>query len=235
MSDNSPPSRNYANDDSLLGLIRLALAKFLQNDIDDMLPAQVLAYDRATNRAQVQPLIVQVNTNDVQIKRAQIASVPVLQLGGGGFVLSFPIITGDLGWIKANDRDISLFKRTYKQSPPNTQRNHRFSDALFIPDNMLRGVTLSDDDANNVVLQNLAGTSKISIGQDSITLTSTRINLVMSDSVNVTAPNINATGDLAVTGNFTVTGTSTLNGVPFETHRHTLVQTGADDSGGPIP
>src|SRR4051794_9047919 len=103
MADSSPPSHNPADNDSMAGMLRLALTKFLQNT-DDMLPPRVISSDRATNRASVQPLIAMVTTDNVQISRSQLASVPVLQLGGGDCLLSFPLNSGDLGWIKANDR-----------------------------------------------------------------------------------------------------------------------------------
>jgi hypothetical protein len=170
----TPPSRNTANDDSLLGFITLALMKDLQNT-DDMLPAKVIAYDRVTNRASVQPLIVMVNTNNEQIPRAQISSIPVLQLGGGGFVLSFPLNTGDLGWIKANDRDISLFLTSLAQSPPNTIRKHTFQDAIFIPDTMFKSVTINEEDADNAVIQSLDGTCRIAISNGSVKITAPEI------------------------------------------------------------
>lgn len=167
MPTNSPPSRNPAENDSMVGMMRLVLTKFLQNT-DDMLPAQVMAYDRSSNLAQVQPLIAMVTTDNIVIQRAQVAAVPVIQVGGGGFVLSFPISTGDLGWIKANDRDISLFKTTYAASSPNTQRKHSFEDAVFIPDTMMRAVAIAPEDAANLVLQNLAGTVKLALWDDLI-------------------------------------------------------------------
>lgn len=160
MTENAFPSRNPADDDSLPGGIKIALRKQLQNT-DDMLPAKVIAYDRTTNRAQVQPLIVMITTANEQVQRAQIASVPVAQFGGGDFVISFPLKNGDLGWIKANDRDISLFKQFYTQSAPNTHRMHSFEDAVFIPDTMMKGVTIASEDEENLVIQNLGGTVKI--------------------------------------------------------------------------
>src|SRR6516164_6319501 len=107
------PSRHPTNDDSLLGTLNVFFSKFLQNNIDDMLPAQVIKFDRPSNLAQIQPLIPMVTTKGIIIQRAQIMSAPVLQMGGGGFVLNFPIATGDLGFIKSNDRDISTFKQTW--------------------------------------------------------------------------------------------------------------------------
>ena len=128
-----------------------------------MLPAQVIAYDAATNVAQVQPLISVVTTDNQLVQRAQVASVPVLQASGGGFLLRFPVNSGDLGWIKANDRDISLFKQTGEMSPPNTQRKHSFEDAIFIPQSLWSLITIASEDATNAVFQNYAGTVKIAL------------------------------------------------------------------------
>jgi hypothetical protein len=165
MTDYAPPSRNPADNDTLTGLLKLALTKALQNTAD-MLPAKVIAYDRATNRAQVQPLISVVTTANRVVPRAQVASVPVFQYGGAGFVLSFPVRPGDTGWLKANDRDISLFKQTGGQATPNTARLHDFADAMFFPDTLLSGVTIAGEDAANAVFQNLAGTVKIALWSD---------------------------------------------------------------------
>lgn len=174
MADNtnrSPPSLDPASYGDFSGVIRFVLTKLLQNT-DDMLPAQVIAYDRTTNRARVQPLIAVVTTDNIRIDRAQVASVPVLQPGGGGFVMSFPIKTGDLGWIKANDSDISLFLQNLQNSSPNTARLHSFEDAIFIPDTMFKSVTIDPADTDNVVIQSLDGTCKISMGATSIAFTS---------------------------------------------------------------
>jgi len=51
--------------------------------------------------------------------------------------------------------------------------------------------------------------------------------------VNVTAPSIALTGNTTIAGNLIVTGTSTLAGIPFATHKHGGVQTGAGLTGNP--
>jgi hypothetical protein len=81
----------------------------------------------------------------------------------GGFVINFPCNPGDLGWLKANDRDISMFKQTGQQSQPNTQRKHSFEDGLFIPQAARSLITVAAEDAGNLVLQNYDGTCKIAI------------------------------------------------------------------------
>ena len=158
----NPPSIDPADLNSLSGTISFALSKFLQY-VDDMLPAQIVAYDRATNMAQVQPMISIVTTGDTILQRAPVMSVPVLQIGGGGFVLNFPIKAGDLGWLKANDRDISLFKQSWNMSQPNTSRKHDFGDAIFIP-SILTGFAIAGSDTTKVTLQSLNGSIRLSMG-----------------------------------------------------------------------
>lgn len=189
---NAPPSTNPANLRSLVGLLNTVLTKTLQG-VDGRLPAEVISYDRATNRARVQPLITMVNTNKQQIPRAAIASVPVQLPGGGGFAVLMPLRPGDLGWIEASDRDISLFLQTYKQARPNTYRVKNFADAVFVPD-VMTGYTISEGDADNLVLQSLNGSVKISLG---------------SNAINITAPNIVLNGTTTINGDFNVAGTNT--------------------------
>jgi hypothetical protein len=163
----APPSVNPADENTLIGVLRLFLTKTQQN-WDDMLPARVVAYDAASNTARVQPMIAMVTTDDVIVQRAQVAAVPVFQVGAGGFVLRFPVAAGDLGWIKASDRDISLFLQSKEASPPNTMRMHCFSDAVFFPDAMLKGATIAPEDAGNAVWQTLDGSVKVALASESI-------------------------------------------------------------------
>jgi len=198
--EHANPSRDPANDDSLLGFARQVLDKFLQG-VDDMLPARVVSYDRVKNRAVVVPMVKLLTTDNRQITRAQYASVPVLQLGGGGFVLSTNLKAGDLGWLKANDRDISLVLQAYKDNAPNTLRKHSFADAVFIPDAM-RGITTVGGEAENFTLQSLDGSVRVSLG---------------ASSVNIVAPG--ASIKLSAAG-VEMTGPVTINGIVFGTHKH---------------
>ena len=199
-TNHANPSRDPANDDSLLGMARQILDKFLQN-VDDMLPARVVSYDRTTNRATVVPMIKVLSTDNRQIGRAQIASVPVMQFGGGGVALSFALTAGDVGWIKANDRDISLFLQAYRDNAPNTMRKHSFQDAVFIPD-VMRGMTIAGEDAENAVLQTLDGATRISVGAAGISLVSGANSVKLGS------------------GWTTITGPLTINGIVFGTHIH---------------
>lgn len=218
MVDNARPSRNPSNDDTMTGMLKEVLRKTLQNT-DDMLPARVEVYDRATNRARVTPLIQVLTTEGEKITRAEIPSVPVLLLGGGGFFLSFNLPAGSLGWIKASDRDISLFLQSYVANPPNSRRLHTFEDAVFIPD-IMTGHTISMDDAEACVLQNLDGTIKISMRDTGIVMTAPQLDIVTGGTtvtatdgvVTIDSTTTTITGNATVEGNLQVDGTANADG-----------------------
>ena len=244
---NAAPSVDPANNDTMVGLMNECLKKFLQS-VDGMLPAMVVAYDRATNRAQVQPLIQVIKTNGERVTRAQIASVPVFQIGAGGFVLNFPLKNGDIGWIKAADRDISLFLQAdYSLAQPQTARLHNFADSVFFP-NVLKGYTISGEDEENAVLQNLDGTVRIAIWPDKVKVTAPTVvidspetqmtgNLLVNGNISAGADgsgDVTINGNIQLNGNMVATGEVTAAGIPLTTHKHTGVQTGSDNTGNPI-
>lgn len=191
MNSGNFPDIDPANNDSLAGTIQFAFGKLLQG-VNGMLPAQVIKYDRANNRVSVQILIAVVTTQGAQVSRPQLASIPVLALGGGDVFLNFNLRPGNLGWVVANDRDISLFLQTYKQTAPNSGRIKDFADAMFIPD-IMTGYTINSDDVNNAVLSTKDGTSRISIGASGITITSS--------------------STVTIAGNGKITGTFEIDGV----------------------
>lgn len=219
----SQNSRNPANSGSMAGMLREVMAKFLQG-VDDMLPAIVLAYDRDENIAEVRPLIQVLKTDNTFVDRAAIASVPVINVGGGNAVLTFNILPGDLGWIKANDRDISLFMDSLADATPNTLRKHSFSDGLFIPDQFKKW-TLNPEDAANAVFQTLDGTQRIALHDEKIKLTSSALVEIETDQVQITGNLIVGDGIFNFGSSVLLGTVSTLNdftvaGIGLKTHVH---------------
>lgn len=206
---NSNPSLDPADNGTMSGMMQFCFNKLISR-VENALPAKVVAYDRTTNRAQVQPMIALIKTDSSTVSRAQIASVPVFQFGGGGYMLSFNLVPGNLGWIIANDRDISLFLSYYKESKPNTSRVHSFGDAFFLPD-IMTGYTISPEDSGNAVLQNAAGTVKISLGTGKIKISAPIVEIDGLTSVSINSPVTvtMTTPVLAVNGNITATGSIT--------------------------
>lgn len=169
-TQNSNPSLNPANNNTIAGMMNVLFNKLMQS-IDGVLPAKVVAYKGyPANVAQVQPSINLLATNSQQTPRGQIAEVPVCQMGGGGSLLRFNLSPGDLGLILACDRDISLFKQFWSAAPPNTNRIKNFSDALFLP-LVFTGVTVESEDIANATLQSLDGSIRISLFPDKIKMT----------------------------------------------------------------
>lgn len=199
---NATPSMDPADQGSMAGTLRHVFRKMMMN-VDGMLPATVIAYDRATNQARVQPQVMMLSTTGERMARGQIDGIDVLNIGGGGFVLSFPLKPGDLGWILASDRDISLFRQSLAAAAPNTERIHSFSDGLFIPD-ILRTWTLSGEDAESMVLQTVDASQRISVSPSGIKMTGTLLDLnfpaITSTAATFTLPNAIVTAKQFVEG-----------------------------------
>lgn len=162
------PNADSANNDSLAGGVDAFMAGWVRDNLDDMLPAVVVSYDPDKNRAALQPLVMIGTTDGSKKPRARIENVPVFRYGAGGFFQRFPVKAGDFGWIKANDRDISLvLQRGGQQDWPNTKRRHNFSDAMFYPDT-IKDWVVSPADLEAMTLQSLDGQSVVSIAADSV-------------------------------------------------------------------
>jgi len=121
-----------------------------------------LTYNRNANVAFVQPSILTVTTDQTLVAKAAPAAVPVLALGGGGFCMNFPLVTGSRGWIKACDRDISLYLQANAAAAPNSKLLHSFSNGFFIPD-VVNGFTINGADTNALVIQNSTGTVRMAM------------------------------------------------------------------------
>jgi phage baseplate assembly protein gpV len=218
------PSHDAASEGEMAGVLESVFRKLLMQSKDDMLPAQVVEYDREARRVTVRPLIRMLTTGGELVSREALASVHVFQLGGGGAFLSFKLEPGDLGWVKASDRDLSLFFRNYSEAGPGSKRIHSFSDSIFIPDIMTQYAADADADAL-AVLQNADGSVRLSLWPDRI---------------KITAPTVEIDGNLTVSGTAAVEGlissdTDVQSGaVTLKTLRVTGVQSGGDESGVPV-
>ena len=133
----------------------------------------------------VKPAITGVASQGQKVPKEPYIDIPVLNISGGGFVISFPIKTGDTGWLIACDRNISIFKQNLEESAPNDYRKHKFEDGFFIPDK-INNTPLTN--TNSLLIQD-------STGNISIELTSTGVNIK-----GITA----ITGNTSVVGNLTV-------------------------------
>lgn len=205
MTVNSP-NIDQANEGSDAGILKAALANWLLNEVDDMVPCRVISYNDQTNRATLQPLVMMGSTSGAKVSRAQVPNIPVFRFGGGGFFMRFPIKTGDVGWLKANDNDISLIMQSGGgEDWPNTKRLHSFSDAMFFPDTF-RNWAIDGANVDAAVWQSLDGQACIALAADKITLALGAVKIEVSAAgVAITSP----------------PGTLTHNGINVgDTHTH---------------
>ena len=254
MTEEAFSAANPADVGGLSGAMQTILGKFLQN-VDDCLPATVVSYDRLANVATVRPLVAVLTTEGASVPRAAVASVPVFSFGCGRFVVNFPLKGGDLGWIKANDRDISLFAQSLKEAKPNTLRKHSFQDGVFFPD-AVRTFTIDGEDFDeNMVIQTQDGKIRVSIWPDRVKTTAenTWLEVNKDGTITGTAPKevffdtplVRFAGGFAtgskypgttstMNGGLKTTGDVVAGGVSTINHPHTGVQPGGGTTGAPV-
>lgn len=180
-------SSNINNEDLLTGLSNV-IVSHVKKKMENSLPVKVTWVSEDRKFVNVKPQISKVFTDDEQKERAEIKGVPVITSGAGGFLISFSIQVGDLGWIEVSDRDISLFKQSYGISKPNTERMHDFSDSRFVPD-IMTNFTIAEEDSAAMVIQNRAGNVKVALDENEIRITKDSITFILSgDKITGVAP-----------------------------------------------
>ena len=203
------PSRKPGMGSDMSDVFALGFRKEML-DVDDMLPAKIVAWDDDKNRAQVEILYMITMTDGSVNPMLAPAEVPTLVLGGGELCLCWPLKAGDLGWIKSADRDISLFLQEYNAQPGNTPRIHTFEDAMFIPDVMKDFVMI---DGAAACLQTKDGTTGIAIKSGNILLKTGANTMVMTASGTTFSKPITAPDAI-------------INGKRVDTHTHSDPQGG---------
>ncbi len=185
-------------------LLGALMAAFRGHELtsDQLLPAIVQSFDREANVATIQPLIQWVDVDNGLHSRHALAKINVLSLGGGGFHISFPLKQGDLGWIIAADRDISLFKQSLEEAAPNTGRLHSFEDGWFVPD-VFRKYTINGADTDSMVIQSTDSETRICIREGVV-------DIFAPTSMTVTTPEATFTGNVTIQQNLTVNETAQI-------------------------
>ena len=159
--------RERGREEDLGGILEI-FERYMHRTTENSLPCEVTAVNANRTKVSVKPLIAMVGENGEVLSRNEITGIHVETFGAGGWLISPPIKVGDLGWIEASDRDISLFLQSFKEEQPPTERMHSFSDARFVPD-IMKGFSIDSADADALVIQNLDGSVKIALNGNKIT------------------------------------------------------------------
>lgn len=173
-------------------------------------PARVVAYDPATNRATVQPMVPKALADGTPLPAPAVQSVPVVWSQGGGATITMPLAPGDTVWLAHGSRSLDGWA-SGDNSAPDDPRMHDLSDCVAIP---------------GAAAQREAGSATDLV----IRFGGSTIALKPNGDVEITVG-----GVLKITGAVEITGASVKhNGKEIgSTHTHTAVQPGGGVSGPP--
>ena len=225
-----PLVKSPGDDQSLASTMRF-IQRAIEMDMENCLPCRVMDYDRAANRATVRPAIMSTvrsteSTDLIRKNRVSYPDIPVLSLGAGGFHISFPVKKGDLGWIYACDRDISLFLQSLTEQPAGLDgASHKFSDAIFIPD-VFSKYTINEEDEGALVIQSTTSATRVSIREDNIKITAP-VKVQLDTPLTEILHDLTVSGNTILEQNLSVTGptaalpqTTTVGGAVVYGHNH---------------
>lgn len=111
--------------------IRVAIRTALLN-VHTALPGIVKAFDKTSQTATVQPALQSEYVDLGVMTLPLIPKVPVLFLGGGGYVQTFPVAEGDECLLVFSERAIDGWFQNGGVSPPSDDRVHDLTDGFAI-------------------------------------------------------------------------------------------------------
>lgn len=229
------------------------------SEVNTMEPGIVVSYNPATNRAIVRPAMPRRLADDSILEVPNLYEVPVLwpvSSGGGanGVSMTMPIQPGDGVMIAYQQRSLDGWSSN-NNAAPDDPRRHDISDAVAIPGLQARNV-----EANPTDLEIRFGQSRVRIMPDTSIMAETpggalelttdgavlrwgsmRLEMGVAGAATLMSAagvlTLNADGSATYTGGpITVTGGDVIaDGISLKTHRHSGVQTGAGNTGTPIP
>lgn len=183
---------------------------------------------------QVQPMVLDNDTNGFVIAQSPIYNVPYFRLQGGVSAVVLDPVVGDIGLAVFAERDITAVVQTQQPGPAATQRDHSSDDGLYLG-GFLNG-------APTQWVKFLPGAAGIDISTPgALTLEGQTISMSAGTTITMTAP-----GGITLTSggeSFTVTSTGAQSTAVItapdvilprgsvNNHVHTGVQTGTGNTG----
>lgn len=193
--------------DSLIEMIE-GTAAAATGEINTSMPARIVSYDPARNRAVVQPTLPKRLADGTTLAAPTIAEVPILWPAAGGSVFTMPLRAGDEVWLEFSQRSLEGWL-SGNDAAPDDPRQFDLSDAVARPGG---GRDVSGVSADAVVLQ--MGSLALRLEPGGIA---------------------RLTGDLIVEGTIRSTVDVLAGTVSLKTHRHNETGSGGGITGVPNP
>lgn len=199
------------------------------------LPGIIQSFDTQKDTCTVQPaiqaLLKKQDGSVTYVDLPILLDCPVIQIGGGGASLTFPLVKGDECLVVFADRCIDAWWDTGLVSQQAEVRMHDLSDGFVIPGIRSRPrfmsvsattAQLRTDDGNaylevnpttyEIKAQTTGKLTGNATGDIAVTSSGGKVTANAATEADVTAPVIKLTGNVTVTGNLTLTGGLSMTG-----------------------
>jgi phage baseplate assembly protein gpV len=221
-----------------------AILKGWQANLWTALPGIVQSYDATKGTCVIQPSIQAIVTSSdgtkSNVSLPPLPDVPVVYMGGGGFVATFPIQQGDEALVVFSSRCIDAWWQSGGVQAQAEQRMHDLSDGFALIGPRSQANLIPSVSTTTAQLRSLDGSTYYELAAGQIA------NIVAPGGINITGPvaidgdvsitgTTTADGDVSITGKATATGEVQGNGIKLSTHTHSGVTTGGGTSGPPVP
>lgn len=224
--------------------LRLALEE-AQSHIWTAMPGIVQGVNLSAQTLSVQPAIQGSVTgpdgSTQTVNLPLLVDVPIVWPRAGGFALTFPIAPGDEVLVVFGARCIDSWWQSGGIGAQAEVRMHDLSDGFAILAPTSQPKVLGNVSSANVQLRDNSGSTFVEITPGGVA------RVIGASSIDVEAPTINLTGSTVnINGTTNITGTTNVvgqmnhsggglvtGGITFGSHKHTGVQTGPSNTGGP--
>jgi hypothetical protein len=198
----------------------------------------VSSYNPATGTVVVN-LTIQITVTDDTGNQSLVSirplvDVPVVFIGGGQMVATFPISQGDEALVIFSDRCIDAWWQSgniQKQAEP---RLHDLSDGIAIVGPRSLARLIPNVSTTSAQLRSLDGSTYMEIAPAGKATIAAPGGLTIDANVTITGT-ITGAGDVRITVAITTTNEGTFNSIPVSTHVNDGVQAGGPNTGPPLP
>lgn len=193
----------------------------VKSDIRVSLPAKVISFDKEKQTISCIPTVRELVNINGQVKYVDLPvleDVPIQMPRAGGWIITLPIKPGDECMVIFQDLCIDGWWFRGDIQNWNDLRRHDFSDAIATFSPWSQPNVISNYFEDGIELRSVDGSTKITIESGKISIL----------------------GDLEVTGKISASDTITSDvdviagTISGKTHKHTGVQTGSGNTGGPL-
>jgi hypothetical protein len=208
------------------------------------LPGTVQSYDATAGTCVIQPAIQAVITKpDGSVLTANLPlllDVPVVYMGGGNFVATFPIKQKQEALVVFSSRCIDAWWQSGGVQPQAELRMHDMSDGFALIGPRSQANLIPNVSTDTAQLRSLDGTTYYELAEGQVA------NIVAPGGINITGPvaitgalsvsgTVTGGDDVSIMGKVTATEEGTFNNIPVSAHLHIGVTSGGSNTGTPIP